>query len=883
MAFRNQLASPSAVSLGLFSNPVAVPVLLTAAGVAITATAAVVTYKAYEHYKEKKHRAEIERINELHKTILTRILIPDFNEVQSLPPIFKLVDNKDSSNVQSLHYTDDDVRRIGETLPHGTDIGLTTYKQSILDAILKLKEYYFSRKKHNDITAGVISYLLNMLQTHCLNFEGYNYDIALLTALSKFVNEYASLYGEKSQHFSHLNIVFSCLQTAIQDLERHKEKMSLEEMLGELRDSCIDENNRLIRGLAKMVTENEKWQLINTFLHKELTQGLLRREYVHSEVKLPLIDKQLILDTDHEKQLSPTIFRPWLMKLSQYFLDTLDPDTNLNGDNVLSPVKMFTYPDLDRLKQLRTIKKPNIQEKQELEILEHELDKIRKLFSHSQNFITTKLDKSKKKPTFISISDDEELIERTKILAEFGTLIHKSISLQYLCTHLLKSTKQLGEIYVKNPHHFRRIFFILEELCKQITDSVDAIIHKFADIQRSKQNNMQIAEKELFPIEVQEILNSLQGRVSSLGLRIKVYRERVAKHLNPEEPTIQSVKHEMFEVATLLSEMYHIIKAASMNQEKFVPGKDSDTLAESSEETSTESNLAASSQARRKHPNEDKQDSDRKLDKPMPAREQPDLTMADKNKRKHKRKDKQPVSESLMEDQHDEVRPSVMAVSKEDPEPILNHGVPEQRESGMQRNNSHEPPIQQALPDTEDDPHLKLETINTIMSSISQRLLTIQRTEKPDNSDLRKVQFYNAELIAYKLLRENLLILQKKSEELADEPDKTTQRIDKVNKTLSLIITVFNQTNQFLELNHEDRLANAAAFSQHIHTQLADVNNHFLDNHNSDFWKGVYSICSISVFGTDTRKKMTTFGEACDNLARTAVNIRRANENIAHV
>lgn len=373
MAFRNplggtSLGSPSALSLmsSLVTNPVALPVVLTAAGLALTVTAGVCAYKAFEHYEEKKHRKEIEAINRLWKKWLERINIPDNNDIQGFPIPFKIEPGKDASTAQSLHYNDDEVEALANKLPHGTDTALSPYREAVLNAILKLKEYYFARKDHNDITSGVLCYLLNMLQTHCLNFEGYEYDIAYLDAIASFIDEYASLEGrENSQHFTFLNPVYSYLREAQKYLENHRDKLSIEEMIGELRDTCISVNPQLIRSNLKLVTKNSDWPLIKTVTNDELSRGLLHREHV----KVELIG--LPLSKDPQKLISESVFKEWITGLSKFYLGTLRTGTNVIGKDIhppmtikdiLTPEQMFKYPDLDRLNALRRAKKTTKEE-----------------------------------------------------------------------------------------------------------------------------------------------------------------------------------------------------------------------------------------------------------------------------------------------------------------------------------------------------------------------------------------------------------------------------------------------------------------------------------------------------------------------------------------
>lgn len=549
---RNQLGSFSAMSLA--ANPVALPVLAVAAGVAVTVGASIFAYREFKDYEEKKHREEIEAVNRLYKTFLARIYISDYDDIQGFPPIFKLTDDKKSAKADSMHMTDDEIEAIGNKMPETSDIALSPYRQSILSAILKLKEYYFSRSARRDITAGVLAYLLYMLETKCLTFEGYDYDIAYINALAKFINAYASDRNrEKTQHFSRLQPVFGYLLSAKQALEKHKEALSLVDMISELKSACEANSNHLLREFVKLTIRNKHWDLVKTVAMDELAQGLLRRKYIHAEIK------GLVIRNDDEEKLPDSIFRLWIMSLANFYLQTLDPNTNPDKMGIQSPQNTFVLPDLSRLDK-RNEGKKNPNDSKEQEVILVQLKAMRHVFEDSENFITTKLDQisTGNAPKFIPVTDNVEMIARAKVLVQFASLIHELMSLQYFATHLLKSTQQLGEIYVKSPEHFCRIFWVLESLCNKIKDGIVAYKNAIVQIEQSNRNTMQLETKQVLPEQVKDSLNTTYASISRLGTMIKDYRNKVAKGTDPDEPTMASVKHEMFEAAQLLTQIYQL-------------------------------------------------------------------------------------------------------------------------------------------------------------------------------------------------------------------------------------------------------------------------------------------------------------------------------------
>lgn len=553
MDVRNPLGSVAALSLA--ADPASLITAAVISGVAVTVSAAVFTYHAYKTYEEKKHRAEIEFINHLHLKHLSRIYISDYNEIQGFPPIFKLSKDPNSAAAESMHLTDEQIDDIGKTLPHSTDVILSYYRESIVYAIRKLKDYYFSRDERNDITAGVISYLLYMLNTKCLNFQGYDYDIAYLKAITNFITAFASIKERShSQEFSRLNPVFSYLTTATQILEKHKESLSLEEMVGELRDACISKSSQLIQCLAKLISKDKHWRLIDFVGIDELANGIIRQEFIKKEIG------GFVLSKHHSKTIRPSGFSDWLITLASYYTKVINPEIKIDRKELLAPSIQFVLPSKERYLALKSKKELSKAEALEFEEIKKKIKQMIKLYEEAPNFISTKLDpKTKNKlPKMIPVDDPETALDRAYAIQSFSSLIHQVLSLQYLSTQLLKSTKQLGELYVKNPNHFCRIFYVLESLSNQVKNGINDFRKKLTAIHRLDMNTMQLERQEILPDQVDTILSTTYASISVLSSRIKDYRNRVAKNLNANEPTIESVKMEMFEVANMLASIYEM-------------------------------------------------------------------------------------------------------------------------------------------------------------------------------------------------------------------------------------------------------------------------------------------------------------------------------------
>lgn len=740
MGINNVLGSPTALSLASSTDLPMTVAGLAVGGVIMTVTAAVFIYKEYELFEEKKHRKAIEEINHLHKRFLEKIFIPGYNEIQGFPPIFKLTSNENSGAADSMHFTDDEVMDMLKNVPHSTDIALAPYWQSVYNAILKLVEYYFSRDDRHDITAGILSYLLYMLCSKCLNFQGYDYDIAYLEAITQFIDAYASLRGEvNSQHFTRLQPVYSYLLTAKKYLEKHRESLSLEELLAELRDCCANTSNKLLRHLVKMTVDKSYVALADTVTIDELQNNILRRHYVSSQIK------GIELWADSEINLPDCVFKDWITNLSQYYIKSLRPISSIRDNNIVAPDVLFQF--VPWAKSLLNEPDHSKIDNDALKQLDKEVNKIRGVFKSTPNFINTQLDLTGKKPRFITIAQENEVINRVGMMSEFARLIHSIISMQYLCAHLLKSIKQLGDIYAKDPNHFREIFGVLSQLMVVIKNGVTLNLNNFTDIEKANQNIMRLESEELFSRDIVSTLKTVKQITKKLGTEIIEYRNRAAK---PSDPTEDSITYEMRAIATLLSKMYP------------------------------------------------------EVEKPQTCCTQiPTIpVITDVQTQPNESQNTQPITK----------RPS--------------------QETQILR-------------------------LHKLTSQICNQIRQMQQEPIADLHINHYLSIYHT-----------LNTLQAKSIALLNEPDKSIQREEKAQKTADLILSLCQRTFDFLSLPKEERLNTSLEFVQRVHNELSHpANSSFLDKHNNSASQFIYTnLCSLGLFQTDTRRKISQLDKACEVL-----------------
>lgn len=502
----NGLSSVSALAL---AQPEAIATLVTL-GVVATGTIVEITYKAWEHYEEKKHKQKMEAINKLHNKHLKTIIIPGGPAIPALPQIFLF--HTDTKKVDSLHYNEDEIEKIGTVVPDAPVV-LTRYRQHILDAILKLKAYYLEEAQDDEITTGILSYLMNILENRCLSFVGYDYDIAYLHALINFINAYASQENtEKTEAFDRLKPVYTSLMYAVQNLERHKDSMSLQDLVDQTRNISLDESNKLIRLFVKMVVPEKYQDIADTVTHEELSKDILREKYI-DEAKWGIIFK-----THYKINLPQSIFHNWIMGLAKYYLQSLNPRCILSGEKISLPTELFRFTDWTKTLPLHPLK-------QDKKILEGNLDLIANVFKHSPNFINSKLAKNEKE--FVVLNTDNELIEATETMAKFAHLIHGITSLQALCAELSNSLQQLG-----------LDFFDIEQMVANLEQLDKALEEKITRINEERNHDPQSPHYQM----IYNCLKELQIKSIAMLKEKKPGPDRINKAQNTYKLTVSLFK-----------------------------------------------------------------------------------------------------------------------------------------------------------------------------------------------------------------------------------------------------------------------------------------------------------------------------------------------------
>lgn len=904
-----QVISSSTAALSLASTEAGLVVLAVATGAAITIAGVTYVYDAIQEYKAKEIQKEAEYINILHARFLEKIPIYDLHEIQGFPPPFKITKEGDSVKIDSMHFTEEQIRKFGTNLPRSEDIELVVYQKYIENAIKKLKTYYDSRDDKHDITSSVLVYLMYFLEKYCYSFSGYDYDTAYLDGIEKFINELGSEKNNvNSKRFSYLSKVYPYILDAKQELEKRKQAMSLTTMLNELNHACIKINEDLIKCMTMVSLDSKHWPLIENAPMDKLAQGVVNDEYVSHQLF------GFVLWTTKEVDTLLSLFGKWAIVLANYYWKALDPLTTLTENDIKSPDQEFVYPDLKILNNLRQKKNLSSEEKLEKKRLENEMEALKKSFASNPNFFTTIVDPAtitKKTPKFLIIKDEETIINRTEAVAKLATLTHKISETMDFASEFIKCSKQLGEIKLKSPNHFVGIFNLLYDLCHQIGNDVKDCKMELQKIQKTNKNSMRLGNLRVLPDLIFSTLDICEAKITTSCNRIHEYREKVRLNLNVDEPTYESVVHEIFTQATFISKLYKLkytenvadlIESHISNPKNTVKNielkldKETETVKDVQENKDLKAIVI---HEERKH-----HKSNKKLLKK-------DKVKKDKKNRQNLHENNKEIlsavansfdpsyllpkifhnlkSENILGVQ--DVSPSEeLKVNDEmhlhsDQINLTNNGI---ANNGVNSNiaiaaddaiqqapnlslsgkvNGRDEKIHQSGIIKYISPPTDAEMAETL-TSIKNSILRVKNDSAPSEYNINAKNHFEQEMQAYLDLHAYIVSVYQKYISIKNGNDKSLEMRNKTEHMLNLVENIVNYFAVFMKMERAERIKSVSQFNQLIQIELTNKRHACLDGHTNNFWKSTNSLFGSDYFSTDSRSKLKNVGLACERLTQ---------------
>lgn len=528
-----ELGSLSALSMVAASNPAAI-----AAGTAGTLiiAAAVTTYAIWSNYTEKEHKEMIERINGLHRDYLSQISIDEHSAKVGFPPIFE---DKKNGQYGTVRYSEAMLKDIAEnTLRTSGPTNLADYRTHIHDAILCLINFGGKYKTdERNITTPVVEYLIHMLESKCVNFSGYSYDIAFLKAITTFINEYAGLFDAdtRSRHFAGLTRVYAKLTNAIQELEKQKENRTQAALIEETATICRVSGDKVLRNLVKFITPSEDWEDVDTTPLASILEN---------KISLPSSTRfffKLFHYIHKAKNLTSSQLGPLIKSLTAYYLESVDSD--IDTPPKIPPLDFMHLTKLDPTNQAHI---PTLRA-------------IRDTFKCADNFLTTKLDSDPESPhlQFVPLKSKKDIPERMALLIEYAKLSHMLSSFQYVLTTLTKIIQHLGEAEASDPNKFRRIYHLHQEFCTAINVQIRVLKGGLIKIQQSNGNCMDVPKKQRFFNAQLDLIKTIETTITNHAAFVEKRRTHLA--LATEQSLVLSLRKDADRLVQDMSAVYGFV------------------------------------------------------------------------------------------------------------------------------------------------------------------------------------------------------------------------------------------------------------------------------------------------------------------------------------
>lgn len=516
------LGSPSALSLAAATNPAVLPIVAFVGGIAVLGAVAQFGFQKFKDYQKEKHDASIRKIIAIWEETLAHIAVPDYVENIGLPPIFH--HNEEDDTYETMHFTEAQVRAMASTaLGSADDPTIVRYKENIIEAIRTLKDYYAIHSDKTCITVLVTQYLLNILESKCLHFQGYTFDIALINAIIRFNYTFASLEGEDAQRVEFLTKVNRALKRAKRELELHQKTRTQPEIVNALLGACRSAGDQLIRILAKIITPHEYWESIENQTLDELQKGIVVSRH----------RRRILGPIAHESdpiRIPTTFMNAWFREMISYYLETMDPNFSTIKVPVLS---LFSIPK---------------------EFTKEQKKQWRAIFADSENFVTRELNAVEK---YVPVRAPSKIIARLNFVADIGKLLHLCCSFQFMLTGLSRYIKMFGQYQVDNPGHCINMYHLLDKLSHELTKQIDHVQTEFDHIEASNNDTMRMVLQEECCNAFASTLKLLRTSVTSNMAAIKNCRRNFNTTSSHQTP--QAAEHALISHVSEIMHIYGIL------------------------------------------------------------------------------------------------------------------------------------------------------------------------------------------------------------------------------------------------------------------------------------------------------------------------------------
>jgi hypothetical protein len=429
----------------------------------------------------------------------------------------------------------------------------------------------FTKGYDEDITSNVLTYLLIMLSEHCTKFEGYQADMAYLGGLIKFINAFASLPREgalsskdprKRQRFERLKHACKELRKARKLLIDHSNSRTLKSYVDELMSASYKEFLPDLSNLfAKFIVPEKDWQHVDAAIPELIASGFVRPDYKNSHtifhqsaIAIPdsifktwlqqITANYLDPEMSH---LDPIEFKEEhlahikeLFKVSQNFLTLKSPQPLQDGSyatdkfvpvghdkecylKILTALPPVFEPDVFLIiKEQTGWKLYEVNEKrQPVELKIEEVKGLQEALAALP--VHKALERLSKKKTqavnwaLTEYRNQRELKTRATIFLDLAVLLEQLADLNGFCQKLSDCIRDLGEIYITNPHHCNFIFDSLSAMGKDINNRIGSLLKALEKVEENQDlaNDMLIRDQLAIATQLTDRLLVVRGRVGS--------------------------------------------------------------------------------------------------------------------------------------------------------------------------------------------------------------------------------------------------------------------------------------------------------------------------------------------------------------------------------
>jgi hypothetical protein len=508
----------------------------------------------YREHAEKVLTDQMVGIQGIYNESLKDMLVIGLGEnaIVSTPAIF-IMDEKDPSKpvIKSLVLNDLILKDLADTYPT-VNADLLAYGERLHNAMQALRQFYYLRtEKRNkihkgnktDLTSSILSYLILMISTHCYKFEGIETTMTYLRGFQKFVQRYGSFggKGKKSDRYQHMAKVYKELNIAESLLLQYSLTLSYTNYLNLLIPKTTGCCNELLRCALKIITPIKDWDLIEYVNAQDILDGNIKDKFDYAHEGLFGGGGVIPIKESPMKEKLKICAKNYLTAIRSN--DDPENKAAFVADDKFSP--KFTR---------------------------NQYQHIMEVVRDCNNFLTLKIKPaSNQNLKQWLLTNDGFIDKRINTYQELVGLINKIIVLIYYCAHLSNRVKQLGEIYVTNPHHCVYIFEIFKELGNINDEQVKLLKTSILEITKENGQIMPVAPSQTVYERLCVVLDDIRGNVIPVIKSIYLKHTEHPKSINVDfSKAIKENVSQMITIAKRVADQYGI-KTVLSEQVKHEP------------------------------------------------------------------------------------------------------------------------------------------------------------------------------------------------------------------------------------------------------------------------------------------------------------------------